>query len=354
MGALASKLTSKLLVAIAVASLLVGAGPFGVGQASAAQILLRSMKVSDNQAAHPNVTYDTSFIIPTTGTLGSIEIVFCSNSPLVDDTCTAPPGFDATGVTLSSQSGQTGFTVSSSSTANDIILTRPPANAGFGAVNYVLDGITNPSTGGALFARIYTFASSDASGSFTDFGGIALAIEGLLSINTEVPPFLIFCIGESISAFDCTTATEAFSDVGDLGPTVTRAAQHQMVVATNAQNGYATWASGGTMSSGNNTISPMGVAPGASIKGTSQFGMNLRANTNPTVGQDPQGPGVGTVTANFDQPNKFYFHSGDMLASANDSDAYRKYTVSYIVNVPANQPGGVYSTTLTYTTLANF
>jgi len=353
MGVQANKIAAKLLITTVVASLLAGAGPFSIKYAAAAQILFRSMKISDNHAGDAGVTYNTSFFIPTSGTVGSIELLFCSNSPLDGDTCTTPSGFDASGATLSTQSGQTGFSIASSSTANNLILTRPPANAGIGMVNYVLDGVHNPIGGGALFARIYTFASSDASGSSTDFGGLALDIQGQLNISLEVPPYLIFCLGEHITNFDCTTATDPFSDLGELSPSTTGAAQHQMVVATNAQNGYSMWASGMSMTSGNNVIAPMS-AVGASQKGTAQFGMNLRSNTSPAVGQDPVGPGLATVSGNFNQPNRYYFHSGDNIASSSTSDDYRKYTVSYIVNISSNQPGGVYSTTLTYVCLANF
>jgi hypothetical protein len=220
-------------------------------------------------------------------------------------------------------------------------------------VGYTLTGVKNPDASGALFARIFTRANSSGTGAYTDFGGLALSILGLVNISLEVPPYLIFCIGENITGTDCTTATEPFSDLGDLGTGVTRAAQHQMLVATNAQNGYSLWASGATMSSGNNIITPM-TAPGPSIKGTSQFGMNMVANSNPAIGENPQGGGIGTVASNFAQPNRFYFHSGERMAGADTSDAFRKYTVSYIANVSANQPGGVYSTTLTYTALANF
>jgi hypothetical protein len=353
MGARASKFASKLVQISIVASLIVAAGPFAVGQAFAQQIQIRSITISDNQAGHTGVRYNTRFFIPTAGTLGSIELQFCSNSPLEDDVCDAPAGFDASGATIAAQSGQSGFSVAGSSTPNDLILTRPPGGNGIGMVGYELQGVTNPDAGGPLFARLYTRANSTGTGAYTDFGGLALSILGLLSINLEVPPYLIFCIGENIAGTDCTTATEPFSDVGDLSSGVTRAAQHQFLVATNAQNGYSVWASGGTMSSGNNTISAMG-APGPSIKGTSQFGMNLAANNNPTVGENPQGPGLGAVAANFNQPNRFYFNSGERIAGATTSDNYRKYTVSYVVNVPPDQPGGVYSTTLTYTGLANF
>lgn len=349
----ARNIATKLGLALTMASLLIAAGPFAIAKVSAAQILLRSMTISDNQAAHTGVTYNANFFIPTSGTLGSIQIEFCANSPLLDDVCTVPAGFDIASSTLSTQSGQTGFTISSSSTPNNLILTRPPGGAGIGMLNYVFDNVTNPSAGGALFARVYTFASSDATGPYTDFGGLAMAINGELSISLEVPPYLIFCVGENITGTDCTTATEPFSDMGDLNPSTTGAAQHQMLAATNAQNGYSIWAAGNTMTSGNNLISAM-AALGPSIKGTPQFGMNLRSNNNPTIGQDPQGAGVGTVTANYNVQNRFYFHSGEILATTPTSDNFRKYTVSYIANVPASQPGGVYSTTLTYTALANF
>jgi uncharacterized protein YbdZ (MbtH family) len=353
MGLRARKLTTNLTLATAIASLLVGAGPFAVPKAGAAQLLFRSMRISDNQAGRTGVTYNTSFFLPGSSTVGSIKIEFCENSPLLDDVCDVPAGFDVANATLASQSGPTGFAISSSTTANTLILTRPPAAAGLGTANYVLEDVTNPTAGGALFARIYTYASSDASGPYTDFGGLALAILGMLNISLEVPPYLIFCIGESIPGFDCSGATEPFSDMGDLAPNTTRAAQHQMLAATNAQNGYSIWATGNTMTSGNNVITAMATLAAAQ-RGTSQFGMNMRANSAPQIGQDPQGAGVGTITGNYNVPNRFYFRSGEVLATTPTSDDYRKYTVSYIANVPNGQPGGVYSTTLTYTALANF
>jgi len=113
------------------------------------------------------------------------------------------------------------------------------------------------------------------------------------------------------------------------------------------------WVLGSSMTSGSNVIPAM-AGGGPSVKGTSQFGLNLRANTNPVIGQEVTGPGVAGITANYANQNQFRFNSGDVLASTLGPDDFRKYTVSYIVNVAAGQPGGVYSTTLTYVCLANF
>ena len=253
---------------------------------------------------------------------------------------------------MASQNGMTGFVISSNTTANSMVIGRPPLVEGPTASVYLFTGVTNPLNGGSTYARIYTYPTSDGTGPYTDAGGLALYFEGGLGISAEVPPYLRFCLGENITNFDCNTATEPFSDVGILSPLVTGLAQSQLVVATNADGGYSMWVQGGTMTSGNNTIPAMTGA--AAQKGVGQFGINLRANTNPVIGQDPAGPGAAAIAPAYNQQNQFRYQSGDFLATTAEPDDNRKFTVSYIVNVDSNQPGGVYATTLTYIVLANF
>lgn len=318
----------------------------------AAEVVQRSIRVSDAQAAENNVNYRIAFSTLANNLVGSVRIRFCANSPLVDDPCGAPTGFDISNASIASQQGMTGFVISSNTTANEMVIGRPPALDGPVASIYLFTGVTNPLNGGSMYARIYTYPTSDGTGPYTDAGGLAMYFQGGVGISAEVPPYLTFCLGESITGFDCNTATEPFSDVGILTPIVTGLAQSQMVAATNADGGYSMWVQGGTMTSGNNTIPAMTGA--AAQQGVSQFGINLRANTAPVIGQDPVGPGVATVAAGYNTPNQFRYQSGDFLATSTDPDDNRKYTVSYVVNVDANQPGGVYATTLTYIVLANF
>lgn len=331
-------------------SLLAVALPTRVG---AAELVQRSVRVSDARAAQNNVTYRVGFSTTGTNTIGSIAVEFCSNSPLVDDTCIAPAGFDASGVTVTAQNGMIGFNLSPGTTNNRIVLGRPPQSEGVVVADYTFHGVVNPFTSGSYYARIYTYPTSDGTGSFIDAGGLAMNFLPALGVSAEVPPYLKFCVGESISGTDCSTATEPFSDLGILSPLVTSAAQTQMVAATNAESGYSLWVLGGTMTSGNNTI-PALASGGASQKGVGQFGINLRANTNPIIGNEPSGPGTAPIDPAYGQQNQYRFKSGDTLASVTAPDDYRKFTVSYIVNVPSNQPGGVYATTLTYVVLANF
>jgi hypothetical protein len=326
--------------------------PLSTQQVHAAQMGVRSIQVSDADAGQNNVVYRVALTSATNAVLGSIRIQFCSNSSLVDDSCAAPIGFNASSAAIASQGGVTDFTISSNSTNNEIVLSRPPSIQAPTSMFYNFIGITNPFTGGSYFARIFTYPTSDGTGPFTDAGGLALYFRPSFAMSAEVPPHLTLCVGESISGFSCNTATEPFSDLGVLGPLVTGVAQSQILVATNADNGYSMWVVGGTMTSGNNTLPAM--TGTSSQKGVSQFGINLRANTNPIIGEDISGPGLAAVTSSYAQQNQFRFQSGDTIATAGDPDDYRKYTVSYVVNVAATQPGGVYATTLTYVALANF
>jgi hypothetical protein len=335
---------------IVVAALLTGVWP--LFRVEAAQLTERSLQLSNNNAGQ-SASYKISFTVPTTGTLGSVKIEFCDNTALFEEACVAPASFDASGATLSDQVGETGFAIDGASTSNVLILSRTPTASVGGAVSYTLNNIINASNDGSSFARFSTFATDDASGPETDKGSVAYSLNESFSVSTEVPPYLIFCLGNAIPSNDCASAQGDYVNVGDMGPTYTSSGQTQLLTATNAANGYAISVFGGTMTSGNNEI-PIIVPGGMSVAGVSQFGINLRANTNPSVGQNPTGPGHGAATAAYNQPNHYRYSSGDVLASSPDADDYRKYTVSYIINVSANQPPGVYASTFTYICLANF
>jgi hypothetical protein len=110
---------------------------------------------------------------------------------------------------------------------------------------------------------------------------------------------------------------------------------------------------GATLTSGANTITAL-AAQTASAQGSGQFGLNLKANTTPSVGADPAGTGTATPTANYNTTNQYRFVTGDQVASKNAADNFRLYTVSYIANIPGAQPAGTYTSTLTYIATATF
>lgn len=314
----------------------------------------RQLRLSDSMASATNVQYELRFSGHPTVSVGSIRLQLCANDPFPGMPCTVPGGLDFTSAALVAQSGMTGFSIHPSTTANELVLTRTPA-AGSGAVSiYELAGVHNPTNPGSYYGRLETFASTDASGIAEAANGLAIAITPSdVTIQTYVPPYLEFCLGNIIVGEDCGTASGNYIDFGELSPTRTSTGQTKLLVATNADYGYSIQVTGTTLTSGINVIPPM-TSQDISRPGTSQFGMNLRANSTPSSGQDPIGMGRGAPTSDYNVPNRFKFLSGETVAGYNDPDYFETYTVNYIVNVASSQPPGIYVSTLTYIALATF
>lgn len=84
---------------------------------------------------------------------------------------------------------------------------------------------------------------------------------------------------------------------------------------------------------------------GPSVVGTSQFGINLVANTLPiSIGANPDNGsfGFGLASTNYNTPNQYRYISGETIAQAPKSSGVTVYTITYLVNVPALTPGGQY------------
>jgi hypothetical protein len=352
MRSLSTNIVVRILVCLIAASFLSGAGLLFNGSVSAAEILNRSIEMSDSTTGAQNVGYNISFTLATSGALGSISIEFCSNSTFDTDPCDAPAGMSVSNAHLSSQSGISGFTLSTPN-QNLLLLSRASTVTTAIPVGFVFSNITNPSDAGSDYVRIDTYASNNGTGPVTDLGGLAFSINNAVNVSATVPPYLLFCAGNSIQAFDCDTSSGNYLDLGGFSSTNTITGTNQLVAATNGQNGYNITVNGTTLESGNNTLAAL-TAPSSAQVGVNQFGINLRANTSPSSGSNPTGPGVGIPASDYNTPNEFKYNSGDVIASAPNADDYRKYTITYMVNIKQGDPVGVYSSTFTYIALANF
>jgi hypothetical protein len=199
-----------------------------------------------------------------------------------------------------------------------------------------------------------------------------------------MPESLIFCTGATIDVSatnlpQCATATSGAVSFNQLfSPQSTTWATSQMAASTNATTGYVVVVNGATLTSGSNTIAPIGGTAAASSTGAGQFGMNFvddsadttigTASTNPiTYYTDPASHGGGDVypapngtnyrgqaKPNFDTASSYAFAagSGNTVAASDNGSAGptdgQRFTATYIVNVPGSQPAGTYTTTLTY------
>ncbi len=347
-------MNGKLLALVAL--VVFGAGIIGYNllmPAYGAQLGSRSMVLSNNEVSASS-DYLLSFTLSTAGTLGSVAIEFCSNDPLEGTVCVPPNGFDASAAVLASQTGPGGFSINAAvTTANKLVVSRPPAVTAAMPVSYHFTGVTNPSDAGPFYVRVSTYATDDASGLSSDYGGIAISINDSLAISALVPPYLTFCTGITIGGLNCANAVGDYLDLGALSSRRASSGTSQMLVATNAVDGYFVSVQGTTMTSGNNIIGAL-AANDVSRPGTPQFGMNLTANVAPAVGSNPSGPGVAAPMPNYNQSNSYRFVNGETLVSNVVPDDVRLYTASYIVNIPPAQAAGVYVSTLTYICLASF
>lgn len=294
--------------------------------------------------------YTMSWQLPTAATIGSIRLQLC-DSAFIDEPCVNPNG-DMTAATLTAQSGVTGFSVLSQNDG-EVLLTRAPAVAATTPSSYTLSGISNPSgLQDQFFMRIFMYPTADGSGAFNHAGSIASATAEPIVINTEVPPILFFCAALTIDDW-CQNVNGNFIDYGELSPVTGDAAVSQFGAATNAQGGYVVTINGNTLTAGNRTITALS-APAAYTPGSAQFGLNLRANTNPALGQDPSGAGTATVAGDYNNPDLFKFANGDAVATAVSGTLFNTFTVTYIVNIPPDQASGVYNTTIAYICTAAF
>jgi hypothetical protein len=326
---------------------------FWSGQSYALSLANRSVTLS---TATPSATASHAFqmTVGSTAAIGSIVFEYCANSPLFEVACSPPAGLSLSGAALAQQTGNTGFVIDNiDSTASRLVISRVPAAATAVPSSYTFANVTNPPGNNVTtYVRISTYASTQGTGSFIDNGSVAFSTVGNFAVGAFVPPFLNLCVGVTVAG-DCSQAVGDSLDLGILSPQATRFATSQYAASTNDDTGCIVYLLGTTMTSGNNIIPAMSNQP-ANLPGTSQFGINLRQNTNPAVGTDPSGAGTSTPAAGYGAPDFFNFVPGSQLSSSPISTDYNRMTVSYVANVSAGQPPGVYSATLTYLASAQF
>lgn len=333
-------------------ALLIAVTPlFVIGTANSAVLTSRSVTVGNTQPSAPT-THLIGFTIPGVAPVGSIKLEYCLNSPFVGDSCTLPAGLDLSGVALSGQTGETGFSIHASSNVNTVVLTRPPVATSAIPVTYTLSNAVNPNSASqTVYVRISTYSTDDASGPMVDEGAVLFATADTVSVSGYVPPYLTFCVGVSV-AVDCSSASGVLLNFGEFLTNTTKYLSSEYSGATNDPGGFSTSVAGVSMTSGNNIIPPLG-SPQTSQPGVSQFGMNLRANSLPSIGADPAGPGTSAPVPQLNNPNQYFFNNQVVSNSPIPTD-FRKFTASYVVNVSASQSPGIYSTTLTYIAVAAF
>jgi len=192
-----------------------------------------------------------------------------------------------------------GFSLSNATTPNVLILTRTPTNELPGIdARYQMIDIVNPSTPReTVYVRISIFDDENAAGNRVDSGSVVFVLQDLFSVTAYVPPYLTFCSGITV-AVDCSSASGSLAEFGEFSAATPTAVTTQFAGATNSSNGYNVFVQGFTMTSGSNIIDPL-TQPTPSQPGVSQYGINLRSNSNPAVGSNASGVGTANISADY-------------------------------------------------------
>lgn len=333
--------------------LLLFAVMFVPAQVSAAQLTSRKVTL-ESSAPSATTGHNYAFTIATTNNVGSIIFEYCTTA---SGGCTGPTGLDVDSVTLDAQTGASGFAVDATeTTTNKIVIDRTPASISASqAVTYDFGSAVNSSTANqTFFVRISTTDAADGGGSTVDTGVVAGSTAAQITLQGTIDETLTFCTGTSgVSTSSCSGATGSSVSFGTFSASATSTGTSQIGAGTNAQSGYVITINGATLTSGGNTISALATQT-ASSTGSEQFGLNLKDNTTPNVGAEPDGAGDAAPHANYGTADQFRFVTGDTVATDSDSDSFRRFTVSYIVNIANSSEAGIYNATMTYICTATF
>jgi hypothetical protein len=214
------------------------------------------------------------------------------------------------------------------------------AYAQYTSPNYRVDE-TFVGSGGELNACSTTYCSKQTAGE-TAVGNTASSnfqANGGFNTTTEAQLLEVTVNGGSF-------------DFGVLTPTNTSAASSSFSVRSYLIDGYIVTIGGPALvnNSGGHILNTLST-PTASTIGAEQFGINLRANSTPPIGADPQQSpdssfSYGTPTTDYNIPDRFKFIDNDIIAQSTVSTGETDYTMTMITNISTVTIGGRYKGSL--------
>ncbi len=172
--------------------------------ASASLVTERSIEPSSSSVSATNVTYGVNFT--SVDAANAFVIDFCSNTPLIGQTCTSPTGFDVSAADATT----TGFTEEQALDNNTLRITG--SIAATTAVSVNVTGIVNPSVAGPMYARIVTYdsdtnadtyQSDDLGSGVVDSGSVAMSITPTIGVSGSVLESMTFCVAKNMISANC-------------------------------------------------------------------------------------------------------------------------------------------------------
>ncbi|CAN5383857.1 hypothetical protein BH10PAT3_BH10PAT3_2680 [soil metagenome] len=292
------------------------------GTASAAQLTVRSVAISDSSAG-ATATYLITFTTPATTNIGAVVVQNCTTAL---GTCTAPTGAANnvaatgtwTGTSATNFSRQVTTTGGCTIGANVWCGTRTTASETNGIKTLSIPSNTNQTPAlGTFYLRITTFtdaAFTAPSTSGQDTGVVAASTAANLSVTARIQETLTFCVGTT--SIDNATSDPGACPIGgtavDLG-TLTASAHNYSVPRTDggtATNGIAMLSTNARLgsvvsyyanqNSSSGTLKVAGTACGASVAYSGGTKTDICINdttTQTTFNTVPANEGFGMTVA---------------------------------------------------------
>jgi hypothetical protein len=357
-----------------------------ISSAYAADVTARSLTLGSS-AASASTTYSFSFKAVSATAVKSVDFQACTTA---QGTCTALTSGFATGSALTGQptnlGAASGWTVDNTS-GHLRLKNASNATAQSTTLNATISfsGVTNINTDNTSFYfRITTYSDATYTTVIDGPSTVAASTAKPIVLSGTMPESLVFCTGGTVpniggvstNAPNCSAATTGVISFNPqlFSTQTTSTATSQMAASTNAGSGYAITYTGDTMKNGSgNPIAAMATATTSSIS-TSQFGLNLAANTQAQVPGAAADFGSALYTPTTGVAGNVFFGAVDTsptnyttnglfsyivntpteVAKSTQGTDLQTYTVSYIVNVPGSQAAGTYTTTITYICTATY
>lgn len=332
----------------------------------AAQVENRYVKMSSSSAGATGVTYEIGFK-PSATSFQSVVVEFCSDSPLLSTACTTTAGTVPTFTVAAPVGGGSNTDAwTAGNSASNVVKVNGSAVTSNTDMTIHITGVTNPTTVGTFYARIYTYSANSytgftggvTSGTTIDAGGVALSIANDINISARVQESLIFCVSGGVISTGCTGTTAATLELGHGSPKILDASAVDTAVAyfqvsTNAGGGVTVRMKGNTLYSGTPFIRAANTVNGGLntiTLGTADFGMRIGTGSGTDYSASNITPdanyfsatqyGLDITTAG----NNVTTGSGDPIAQVSASqDTFAKMTFAAAASVTT--PAGLYTAT---------
>ncbi len=346
--------------------------------ASAAQLPSRSVQLSSASAAATGVTYAFEFTV--NAAANAFVIDFCSNSPQIGTECTAPAG-----MTVASATAPTSGFTKTAMDANTLALAATVEASS--TVTFTLDGVTNPSASGLVYARITTYnslenallyTSADVGGGSVDGGTVAFSITDTIGVSGSVMESVTFCVSGKEIGSNCSGVERPVlrlgEQVGDVVALTSSAVSEETIyaqVSTNAVSGVTVNLKSSALNCGG--LMRAGGASACDIKpaldqgilaGEARFGVKVASADD--TGTNPSGVfgaasgsmyGASRFSLNFIAGNATGITStfGDPFLDTNDEPANNKnVALTFGASIADGTPAGLYSTDLSLIAAGKF